>query len=244
MKVVRLFKKLNFRKSKVVTIEDMFIPVRTLSISEENAIRINIPFNLPSKIDVLSAKDMDTIKKADKNYNPLTYPAVKTYDKTSQEWQTYEEEVAKYSPILDGVKYIDFDYKDEEGNTFLALLMQNGLPQMDIKKIDWLTVCKFFEEAGITDNVINDIIVAVKSLKGENVYEKLSKISSLVNMDYITLIGHLENITDLYDTVKTQEITIDELYEKLEQAETSKLSILKTGVDLEDSNKELSNETV
>ena len=228
MKTLKMFKKLNFRKTKVVAIEDMFIPVRTISIAEENSIKINIPCNIPSKVGVLNAKDLAEIKKLDKEYNPLTYPAVRTYDKTSKEWIKYEEDVIKYSPILDGVKYINFEYKEVgDDKTFLENLIDNGLPKMTADNINWIEVCMFFESIGITDNIINDIIVAVKALKGENVYEKLSKISTLVGMDYITLITHLENMTDLYDTIKANETTIDELYEKIKELEESKLAILK-----------------
>lgn len=236
MRAIRTFKKLNFKKTSVVEIGDMFIPIRTLSIAEENAIKINIPFGIPSKIDVMSEKDRLHLKKADPSYNPVAYPAVKIYDKATPQYIKYEEELTKYVPILDGIKYIDFDYiiDEEKKQTFLDYLIANeGIDSSNKTRINWLELCKYFDTIGITDDIINSIIIEVKSLKGDTVFSKLSKLSSITGMDYIEIISKLENIIDSDKTILEQEKTIDSLYE---QIDSLKLSIEKIVGVVEDEN--------
>jgi hypothetical protein len=244
MKAIKAFRKLNFKKTSVVEIEEMFIPIRTLSIAEENAIRINIPFGIPSKIEVLSEKDRLHIKKTDPSYNPVAYPAVKIYDKASIQYINYEEDLIKYNPILDGIKYIDFDYivDDAKNQTFLDYLIENeGIDKANKTKINWLELCKYFDSIGITDDVINAIIIEIKGLKGDTVFSKISKLSSITGMDYIEIISKLENIIDADKTILEQNKTIDELYE---QMDTLKLSIEKNVVDSDTSEESEQSETL
>lgn len=241
MKAIKMFKKLNFKKTSIVEIEEMFIPIRTLSIAEENAIKINIPFGIPSKIDVLSEKDRLHLKKTDPSYNPAAYPAVKIYDKASVQYIKYEEELIKYNPILDGIKYIDFDYiVDANTNqTFLDYLIENeGIDKANKTRINWLEMCKYFDSIGITDDIISAIIIEVKGLKGDTVFSKISKLSSVTGMDYMEIISKLENIIDTDKTIAEQDKIIDSLYE---QIDTLKLSIEKNVVDVVE-NKDETNE--
>lgn len=233
MSIIKSFKKLQFKKRAIVDIEGMPIPIKTLSIAEETDVKLNIPFGIPSKIDVLSAKDLNYIKTNDKNYNPVAYPAVKVYDKSSKEYIEYENNILKYQSILDGVKYIDFSY-EVDGKTFLQILEEDGLPKQDIKRINWMQVCKFFDELGITDNIINEIIVAVRGLKGDTVFSRLHKLSSIINLDYIEIISYLENIVDMQKALENNEIEINDLLLKIEQLEqeNAKLSIKEIEVEV------------
>ena len=225
MKSLRAFKKINFKKTGLAMLGDgIEIPVRTLSIAEENSIKLNVPFGIPTKIEKLSEADKRRIMEEDKNYNPSAYPACKIYDMSSKEYIEYEESKTKYEPILSGIKYIDFNYKYEDGLTFLQNLENTGLPKQG-DKINWLQVCKYFEELGITDKCLSSIITTAKSLQGDTVFEKINKLAAITDMDYIELITKIENIVDLETSFKEQELEIDRLYNIIEELKGSKLSI-------------------
>lgn len=229
MKSLRAFRKLNFKKTGFAMLgDDIEIPVRTLSIAEENSIKLNIPFGIPTKIEKLSEADKRRIMEEDKNYNPSAYPACKIYDMSSKEYIEYEEAKVKYDPILSGIKYIDFNYKYEDGLTFLQNLENTGLPKQG-DKINWLQVCRYFEELGITDKCLASIITTAKALQGDTVFEKINKLSKITDMDYIELLTKIENIVDLERDFHEQEMEIERLNEIIDNL--SKLSIKENVVD-------------
>ena len=140
----------------------------------------------------------------------------------------YEEAKVKYDPILSGIKYIDFNYKYEDGLTFLQNLESTGLPKQG-DKINWLQVCRYFEELGITDKCLASIITTAKALQGDTVFEKINKLSKITDMDYIELLTKIENIVDLERDFHEQEMEIERLNEIIDNL--SKLSIKENVVD-------------
>ncbi len=196
MSIGKKIKKLNLRKRGVVYIEDIKIPVRTLSIAEESSVKLNVPFNIPSQIKSLTESEQQTIKESDPNYNPKTYIATKIYDKTSLQWKEYELKKDKYEPLLDSLKYIDFqaDFDEVIDNETITQPYYKylGLSSPD----NWLEICEYFEEAGFSQNHAEKILIEVKKLQGDGIFERLHKIQKITNMDYVTLLSALEEVMD------------------------------------------------
>ncbi len=195
MSIGKRQKKLNLRKREMVWIDDDFkLPVRTLSVAEEAGIQLNIPFGIPSKIIKLTEAEKQDIIDSDPKYNEKTYIATKVYDKTSIQYIDYETKKLKFAPLLEGLKYIDFEfeYEDEETKEKMPFYEYLGLTSPD----NWLEICEYFDNAGMTQNHLEKIIIAVKKMNKDSVFERLYKIQQITQMDYVTLLSALEEVMD------------------------------------------------
>lgn len=181
---------LNLRKYGEVEIsEDVVVPVKTLSIGEEAAIKFPLPDKMPTKIEVLSESDKKILQEKDKGYKPDIYIATKVLDTTSEAYKQYAEKVAKLTPILDGVKYIHFlkTIQTPEGEMPYHKTIGIENPR------DWFEVCEKFEEAGLNDNHIEKIILKVNSLKGDSISARLYNLQEITKLDYFTLLTALDS---------------------------------------------------
>lgn len=206
-------KKMSFRKFGVVNIgEGMEIPVRTLSIGEEASIKFPLPDKLPMKLTALSENDKNILKEKDPNYKPEVYIATKVLDTSSKEYREYQDKIQKYAPILDVVKYIDFDAIIGDTNKkFYELLAEDGLKNHK----DWFEVCRFFDESGLNDVQCEKILLFARSLSGHGISQKLWNLQKITEMDYYELIAGLEEVIDKKEQVREKALAeIEKLTEE------------------------------
>ena len=189
-KINKPLKGLSFRKQTECYLSDneTMVYLRTLSIGEENTIKLNIPYNIPTKIGALTEVEKQELALLDPKFNKNAYPAIKTYDRTSIEWAEYTDAQTKYNPILQSIKYIDFDAELETGET----LWQN----IGVVKGDWYSACRWFEEAGFSDLDAERIQLSINRLKGDGVFGRIYKLQQITQMDYMDLLTSLDEIVE------------------------------------------------
>jgi hypothetical protein len=192
-------KTLSLRKKGMVQVaEGIEIPVKTLSIGEEASIKFPLPKNLPMKLTALSENDKQVLKDQDPNYNPKAYLATKVLDTQSKEYRDYQKKIEKYAPILDAIKYIDFEAEvTKEGKT---MKYYESIELGNYK--DWFEACKYFDEAGLGENHVEKIILYVKQLTGHSISQKLWNLQKITEMDYYELISGLEEVLDNKEQVR------------------------------------------
>ncbi len=198
--------KLNLRKYDTVEIEGVTFPVRTLSLAEEVSIFIKPNTKFPVKIQTLTEADKQELIQVDGQYNPKIYVATKVIDKSSTQYLEYLEEKEKYTKILETAKFIDFNRKMEDGKPFYTQL---DLP--DSK--DWLAICKALDEAGYGSNHAELILLKIKSIKKESIFERFFNLKAITDMDEDDLLYALEEI------ILNKQIKQEEYLQELEDNE-------------------------
>lgn len=210
-------KTLSLRKRGVVTLsEDVEIPIKTLSIGEEASIKFPLPDKLPMKLTVLSENDKQVLKDQDPNYNPKAYLATKVLDTQSKEYKEYQKKVEKYAPILDAVKYIDFEAEVQKDGKTMKYYESIGLNNYK----DWFEVCKYFDEVGLGENHVEKIVLFVKKLTGHSISQKIWNLQKITEMDYYELISGLEEVLDKKEQVREKALAEIEKLTENKLAET------------------------
>lgn len=164
------------RKQGFVDIGDgIVLPIRTLSITEDNDIKIGLNIVIPRNVRPATVEEKETLTKYDPGYNTKTYPMICEYDTTSEEYLSRFDRQEKLQKILNVIKYIDMDYiVDDEGHTLWE--------DIGVSKGDWESAAEYFgKELCLTENDLSEIYTEVKKLQKDSVYEQLDKLSRLSN---------------------------------------------------------------
>ncbi len=189
-------KKLNLRKYGEVILGDgddsITIPIKTLSISEELAVKFNEPSKLPTQISTLTESEKQQIAAQDPLYKKEVYVAYKVIDKTSALYKEHELKKEKYTPILEVAKYINFNKEVTTDEGTVPFYEYLGIKN----KNDWFEICEKLDEIGLSENHIEKIIIEVNKLKGNGLFKKLSRLQEITNMDYVTLLAGLEDYVE------------------------------------------------
>ena len=191
MRKAKSFKNLNLKKYSTVKLTDEIeLPLRTLSISEEASITLKVPYDIPTRTRPATVAEKEELKRSDPNYNDKIFPMIKVYDETSTQYQQYKSDLETYQPILEAIKYIDMDATIDDSG--ISLWQDLG-----ITPNDWFSLAKYFgEELGLSLKDYEKIYMEVKSLLGEGLFEKLKKIQAITNLSYYELLNKLEKLTD------------------------------------------------
>ena len=162
------------------------LPIRTLSISEETQVRIQSNHPIPRKIRPATGKEIEEIKINDPNFNKKAYPMLAVYDTESEEYSDSVELHDKYGEIAKVVKFIDMDcVVDDNGTTIWD--------DLDLKRGDWLGACMYFGDVmqlKATDFEI--ILMEVRKLQGDSVFEKIAKIKQLSGKDIFDILEFMD----------------------------------------------------
>ena len=223
MRKLKPGKVLSLRKKTILKVdEDIFFPIRTLSLSEEASIKLRLPITLPSKITVPTQGQKEEFISLDPNFKPDVYIATKVFDQTSPQYIAAKSKQNSLEPMLDTLRYIDFNrkIKDEDGN-LVAFYQHLGLSAPD----DWLEICEYFEEAGFHEGHASQILVEVKKLKGDTIFERIARLQEITKMEYIDLIGALEKVVDQSEqsALENEISTLENMLKRLSAEELSEI---------------------
>lgn len=172
---LKSFKGKTRRKTGFVDLgDDIIIPIRTLSITEDKEIKLSSSIAIPRKVRPATSEEKENLFKFDPQYNPKTYPMICEYDVESEEYQDRFEKKDKMQRMMHVIKYIDMDYVvDEETGATLW-------NDLGIARGNWEGVCEYFGDTlCLTENDMSKIFVEVKRIQKDSVFEQLDKLSKL-----------------------------------------------------------------
>ncbi len=190
--------------------DDIVLPIKTLSVAEEIDFNFDEHYNIPVIQRRATQDELEEIKKEDPSFNSKIIPFIKIYDKTSSEYVESMEEKKRLEQVATVIKYIDMDYILEDGNT----LWQD----FEIEEGDFYELAKYFAyDFNISAKDLELILIEIKALQGESVYEKLS------NFEKITRQGMVKVLNYVYEGMAREEQemkdTIDRGIEAMELAD-------------------------
>lgn len=177
---------------------DIVLPLRNLSITEDRAVQLTGNAVIPKRIRPASQEEKDILTAHDPSYNTKTYPMISEYNVESDEYQDYMAKREKYQQLLNTIKYVDMDYEIEEGVTLWD--------DLGIDRGNWDAVCAYFgDELCITEQDLSDIFVQVKKLQGESVFVQLEKLKKLSGKSIFEILRLLEKV-ELDETLEKEYI--------------------------------------
>lgn len=187
---IKSFKGISLKQKSTVEISNgIVLPLRTLSISEETTVKFDKYTKIPKKTKPANSKEINEIKKYDPDFNKKLYPMLVKYDVDSVEYREMKEMENKYEETSRVVKFIDMDYVLDNGNTIWE--------DLDIEEGNWLEVCKYFgDEMHLTTADYESILIAVKQMQGESVFEKLARIKRLSGKNMLELLEYIEEMEE------------------------------------------------
>jgi hypothetical protein len=199
------------RKTGFVEFEDGFaLPIKTLSIAEEVTFTFNEYLNIPVVQRRATAEEVEELKKTDPSFNSKIIPFIKVYDKTNPEFEHDTVEIQRLSQIANTAKYIDMDYivESEEG-TPVTLWEDFG-----IAKGDYYELAKYLAyDMCLSTMDLERILVEVKALQGESIYEKLARFEQLTGRDMIKILNYV------HEGIARENAAMADLVEKGTKAE-------------------------
>jgi hypothetical protein len=217
---IKSLKGVTRRKNGIVELGDgVVLPIRTLSIAEEVIGNFNEYYEIPKRNRRATQEEIEDIKKMDPTFNTKTIPMITDYDVASAAYQEALLEKEKLEEMLSVIKYIDMDYKLENGNTLWE--------DLGIKRGDWFRLAKIFAyDLCLTAKDLELITIEVKKLRGESVFEKLAKFEKATNVstpEILSLVYNKDEIKDkmmqAVSLIEDRELQIQELESKLEELE-------------------------
>lgn len=166
---------------------DIVLPVRNLSITEDKNITLKSMLHIPKKVRPATQEEKDTLTQHDPTYNAKTYPMICEYNVDSPEYQEFMERRDKLQQLLNVIKYIDMDYEIEEGITLWD--------DIGVEKGNWDSACEYFGDVMcLSEQDLSDIFVEVKRIQGESVFAQLDKLKKLSDKSVFEILRLIEKV--------------------------------------------------
>lgn len=199
------------KKTGFVELEDdIVLPVKTLSVAEEVEFNFDEHYSIPVIQRRATQDELEEIKKDDPSFNSKIIPFIKVYDKTSPEYAGAMEEKKRLEQVATVIKYIDMEYVNEEGQT----LWQD----FEIEEGNFYELAKYFAyDFNIAAKDLELILIEIKALQGESVYEKLSSFEKMTKQGMIKILNYVYDGMERED--KEMRSTIDRGIKAMEMAD-------------------------
>ena len=189
MRKLKSFRGKTRKKTGWVNFDDDFsLPIRTLSVAEELEFNFSQHIKLPTTQRRATAEEVEELKKNDPNFNAKIIPFVRVYDETSEEYSESIQEKEKLERIAVVAKYIDMDFPIEEEDGSVISLWED----FEVEKGDYYELAKFLAyEMSLSTLDLEKILIEVKALQGESVYEKLARFEQLTGHNMVKILEYV-----------------------------------------------------
>lgn len=168
--------------------DDFSLPIRTLSVAEELTFNFAQHIKMPTVQRRATAEEIEELKVNDPNFNSKIIPFVRVYDKTSEDYEESIQEKERLERIAVVAKYIDMDFPVEEEDGSVITLWED----FGIEKGDYYELSKFLAyEMSLSTLDLEKILIEVKALQGESVYEKLARFEQLTGHNMVKILEYV-----------------------------------------------------